>query len=98
MLKTKKHKDSNTIDLILEGDCSIQTVTELYNGLKLNLKEFEIFNVKNDDVESLDLATIQVLISFKKQVEINNKTVNFNFSFSEEINETLTFSGLNSAF
>ncbi|MEQ1527923.1 MAG: STAS domain-containing protein [Methylococcales bacterium] len=62
----------------LETNLSIQHIVKLHEKLKASLSAFEQIEVNAADVASIDTASLQLLVSLKKEADKLNKQVDFN--------------------
>lgn len=61
----------------LDSASSIQNVVKLYDKLKKSYHAFDAIEIDASQVNSIDTATLQLLVSLKKDAVKNHKQVNF---------------------
>lgn len=92
-IQIKQEKD-NSARIIMEDELSIQTVEDATEKLKDTVDTYEHFTFELDKVNNLDLAYIQLLLSFKQTAEESGKHVDFKLNLSDELKELLKKAGL----
>jgi ABC-type transporter Mla MlaB component len=86
-------KGEKLVQLYLGGDLGVNNLTELVAKLKEVEKEFSEFEININDVVAFDLATIQLLVSFKKSCERHKKGVRFKVDLPKDIAELIENTG-----
>jgi ABC-type transporter Mla MlaB component len=74
-------KGEKLVQLYLGGDLGVNNLPELVIKLREVEKDFSEFEINVNDVAAFDLATIQVLVSFKKHVKDIKKALNLRWIF-----------------
>ncbi len=93
MKKNKSSKPTSTTNLVLEGDMTIQHVAEISESI---LKAFEkkgnlVLDMKN--VESVDLAFVQLLHSTLKSARDIKKSVCLSADYPEVLDQAIAQAG-----
>jgi len=88
-----KGKEQSPVQLILQGDLSIDNAVDVKKQLQENLKKHKSFNVKVSNVDSLDLTFIQLLQRFVWDAQLQDKTVDVSFSLPDDITMLLKNAG-----
>lgn len=86
-------KGEKSVQLYLGGDLGVNNLTELVTKLREVEKDFSEFEVNLNDVIAFDLATIQLLVSFKKSCERHKKGVKFKIDLPKDIAELIENTG-----
>jgi ABC-type transporter Mla MlaB component len=84
-------KKSTTIDP--GPQVTIDIINELYKTITKAIAENDQVEIKNVNIENIDLTGIQLFQYAIKTAEIQGKELKFNISFSENINSLLKSSG-----
>ena len=92
-MKSPKKGDKN-VTIFLGGDLGVNNLKDVIQNLRTAEKEYEKLEVNVNDVSVCDLATIQMLISFKNTCIAHKKKINFNIDLSKDTLELLEISGL----
>lgn len=80
-----KGKEQGPVQLILQGDLSIETAADVKKQLLENLKKHKSFSIKVSSVDTLDLTFIQLLQRFVWDAQLQNKPVDVSFSLPNDI-------------
>lgn len=88
-----KGSDQAPAQLILQGDLTIDTATDVKKQLLENLKKYKVFRVKVSNVDSLDLTFIQLLQRFIWDAQQQNKQVEVAFNLPDDIKLLLEHAG-----
>ncbi len=86
-------KGEKLVQLHLGGDLGVNNLTELVTKLREVEKDFSEFEINVNDIAAFDLATIQVLVSFKKACERHKKGIKFKVDLPKDIAELLENTG-----
>ena len=92
-IKSPKKGNKNA-KIFLGGDLGVSNLQDIVKNLRATEEEYEKFEINVNDVSVCDLATIQMLISFKNTCIAHKKTVKFNIDLSKDTIELLEISGL----
>jgi len=87
-------KGEKNVKIFLGGDLGVSNLQDILKNLRSAEKEYEKFEININDVSVCDLATIQMLISFKNTCISHKKKVKFNVDLSKDTLELLEISGL----
>lgn len=87
----KKKKKSTIIDP--GPQVTIDLINELYQTITKAIAENDQIEIKNKNIENIDLTGIQLFQYAIKTAEIQGKELKFNISFSENMNSLLKSSG-----
>jgi anti-anti-sigma regulatory factor len=86
-------KGEKLVQLYLGGDLGVNNLPELVIKLREVEKDFSEFEINVNDVAAFDLATIQVLVSFKKACERHKKGIKFKVDLPKDIAELIENTG-----
>ena len=95
----QKHIEEAPIDALaephidLESDSTIKNVAQLYGTLKSSLAAHDVIEINAADVTTIDTATLQLLVSLKKDAPNLGKTVDIIYP-SERFIESAKLLGL----
>jgi anti-anti-sigma regulatory factor len=91
-----KGKSDKEVVLILQGDLNIENSHNVRDFLLDNLKKYEGFTLKVNEVVSIDLGIIQLIQRFIWDAQAENKNSTIELSLSQEQKKLLEKSGFNS--
>jgi len=86
-------KGEKLVQLFLGGDLGVNNLSDLVVKLRTIEKDFSEFEVNLNDVAVFDLATIQLLVSFKKSCERHKKEVKFKIDLPKDVAELIENTG-----
>ena len=86
-------KGEKQVRIYLGGDLSVNNLSELIPKLRTIEKDFKEFEINLNDVSVFDLASLQMLVSFKKAAERHKKKVKFKVELSNEVLELIENTG-----
>ncbi len=86
--------DPNSASVDIEGEISIETVGQIITEINPIIDKFQKIDISVRDIFKIDLSGIQYFITLKKTLTTNDKTVNLNFEFSDEIRDLISDTGL----
>ena len=94
-IKTEHYVDSNlsVLKIIIENELSLNNVEQVKKDLELLLPENESFHIVIQNMETLDLAGMQLLFAFEKSAKNTNKSFKIDFFIKEELKKILKNSG-----
>lgn len=87
--------NESTVNIIIEGDASINSEEEFYRQILPLISEYDILEVEIKNIEVIDLTFIQLLLSLKNTLKYKNKNYKFSFDISEQMKSILDNSGIN---
>ncbi len=87
--------NESTVNIIIEGDASINSEEEFYRQILPLVSEYNILEVEIKNIEVIDLTFIQLLLSLKNTLKYKNKNYKFSFDISEQMKSILDNSGIN---
>lgn len=82
----------------IEGDVSLVHIEEIKNKLMDEIKKTNDITIELQNIENIDLSTIQLLYSIKKTKETQNKKTILNIDLSDELQLLLKRSGCGEIF
>ncbi len=85
--------DADPVKITFTGDLSINTLQDIIPDFTDTLAKYPHLRVIIKDVETLDLAYIQFLLSARKTAEQLNKKLELSFKVDEETKLILIHSG-----
>jgi len=80
--------------LFLEGDLSIASIEQFYKALFDAKDTVEPLTIRCQNVEAIDLASVQVLMAFQKTAKKQGKDVEVVLDLPEKLHVLLSRSGL----
>jgi len=84
-------KDKNgTAQINFSGKLSVITLEPMMPAVNAAIDKFDTFEILINDVESLDLAAMQLFISMKRTLEQEQKKGVFTFDLPEKLRVSLT--------
>ena len=86
-------KGEKLVRLYLGADLGVNNLVEFSSKLKTIEKDFSDFEINLNEVTVFDLATLQLLVSFKKSCERHKKMVKFKIDLPKETLELIENSG-----
>ncbi len=86
-------KGEKLVQLYLGGDLGVNNLSELVTKLRTVEKDFSEFEVNLNDVVVFDLATLQLLVSFKKSCERHKKEIRFKVDLPKDVGELIENTG-----
>ena len=86
-------KGEKLVQLYLGGDLGVNNLSELVTKLKTIEKDFAEFEINLNDVSVFDLATLQLLVSFRKSCERHKKEVKFKVDLPKDVAELIENTG-----
>ena len=86
---------SNTKTIKIENELSLNNVSNVRELLIKTLKEKDDLTLNLKNINNIDLAGIQLIVSLKSYVEKNNKKLTLNLELNDESKELLLNSGFN---
>ncbi len=92
----KPQKGDKLVRLHVGGSLDVNNLAELTEKLVSIEKEFSEFEMNLNDVTKFDLATIQMLLAFKKTCEQHNKEIKFKIDLPKETAELVENTGFSS--
>jgi anti-anti-sigma regulatory factor len=87
-------KNDNSIEVLINGDLTIANVPDFKERIVGQVSNKEIIEVIVDDVNAVDLAFYQFLVSMKKTFEASSKQLKVLYSLPEDIEKLFINSGL----
>lgn len=85
-----KTKGSSSATLMLQGDLSLDQIVSIKDFLLENVTKYKELSVKVNNVEAIDLGTIQLIVSLRRLAAEQGKKVETEFKLSSE--QALLFS------
>lgn len=86
-------KGEKVAKLYLGGDLGVNNLSELLPKLRTIEKDYSEFEINLNDVTVFDLASIQLLVSFKKACERHKKKIKFKIDLPKDISELVENTG-----
>jgi anti-anti-sigma factor len=85
--------DHNIPEMTLSGNLTIANAEELKNKMMAGL-EFENISIRLKDVESIDLAGVQVLLAYARSAKEKKQKTGFLTELPDEIRDILNSAGI----
>lgn len=86
-LKAQPSKDKGKekeVALVIQGELTIDEATDLKDFLLQNLTKFDHFNIKVNNVQSIDLGAVQLLQRFIWDIQHGQKSYKFELKLSDD--------------
>ena len=87
-------KTKNNISLLLEGDLNIENASVIFDQIIEYIGDYKTVDIKMDNILTIDLTFVLLLVSLQRKATDINKTLNVDFNFpvdsdfdSEEIRQ-----------
>ena len=93
MVKLQVLDDSQKVQLIFEEELTINNVEEAKTIIDEAFENFEDIDIVCQNVRNLDLTFLQLFYAMYQTGKNENKMLNFNFNFSEELENLIKMIG-----
>jgi len=93
-INKKAAKDDQSVVVCLSGELSIQNIADIKDGLIQLFEEYDKIEIKTKNVETFDIACVQIFYALSRSAAHLNKEVTYQIDLPEEIMSILSHSGL----
>ena len=93
VIEPSRRKAVKKTKITLEGELTIGHSSDIHAKIAPILEEYEQFSFSLKEVQELDLSIIQMLYSYKAELEKIGKTVNISADLSRELKQLVQTNG-----